>query len=91
MTSQEIIQALNIPAGYEKPTVDYPDGNAFAIFAAVNRAVRRVDSQLAVRYSQLAMKADSYNTVLAVATTLVNFGNEDEDEGDEYEDEEDEG
>ena len=74
MTAQEIIQELKIPAGYKKPTIEVPDGNAFSIFAAVKKAVRQEDKGLAARYSATTAKSDSYDTVLTVASTLVNFG-----------------
>lgn len=76
MNTQQMIDALQIPADYAKPTIGYPDGNAFAIFAAVGRAVRKVDKDLASRYSGMAMQADSYETVLGVATALVEFGDD---------------
>jgi hypothetical protein len=76
MNTQQMIEALKIPSGYKKPTVGYPDGNAFAIFATVGRAVRKVDKELSSRYSSMAMKSDSYETVLGVATALVEFGDE---------------
>jgi hypothetical protein len=68
-----MLEALNIPAGYEKPKVAYPDGNAFAIFASVTKAVRKVDPDLAKRYSSLMMQSDSYETVIATAASLVDF------------------
>ena len=73
MNTKEIIKALEIPSDYNRPTVKPCDGNAFAVFATVTSAVRKVDPALAKRYSSLTMQSDSYETVLAVASTLVDF------------------
>jgi hypothetical protein len=89
MDSQQMLEALKIPSGYRKPTIESPDGNAFSIFAAVGKAVKRVDKDLASRYEEVRMLADSYDTVIAVASQLVEFEFSEED--DSYDDEEDEG
>ena len=73
MTTAEILNHINIPAGYERPSVGAPDGNAFAIIATVSRAVRRADPDLARRYNEVVHQSDSYDTILAVAANLVEF------------------
>lgn len=73
MTTTEILNHLSIPADYERPSVGTPDGNAFAIIAAVSRAVRKADPDLARRYNEVVHQSESYDTILAVAAHLVEF------------------
>jgi len=83
MNTKETIQSLQIPKGYVKPSVPACDGNAYSVFAAVKKAVRRANPELAERYGKLCSQADSYDTVLGVAATLVNFTFADSGDGDE--------
>lgn len=85
MNTKQMLEALQIPEDYEKPTIPACDGNAFSIFAAVGKAVRRVDPTLAERYAELRHKSDSYDTVLGVAVQLVDFSFPDDDFEDEDE------
>ena len=73
MNTQQMIEALNIPDDYVKPSMKPCDGNAFSIFSAVTKAVKSKDKDLANRYSDLCRKSDSYDTVLGVADALVEF------------------
>lgn len=73
MNTQEILAHINIPSDYEKPTIGYPDGNAFAIIGAVGRALRRSNPEVYARYNAVVHQSDSYETILGVASELVDF------------------
>jgi hypothetical protein len=79
MTSTEIIAKIAIPAGYEKPAIDANiDGNAFSIISAVSKALRE-NKEVQSRFNKYIHESESYDCLLQVCMSVVDFDFEGED------------
>ena len=85
MNHEEIMKHIALPNGFRKPSVKGDvDGNAFAIIGATTRTLKlHGHADIAKRVSEIIMKADSYDTLLASCASCVSFFSYDDGDSDD--------
>ena len=91
MNIEQLMEHIALPNGFRKPVVKGDvDGNAFAIIGATTRTLKQAGhAEIAKRVSEIIMKADSYETLLATCASCVSFSFGDDDYEEEDSDSDD--